>query len=349
MTERFAVHCVAGQADAHGVAWDVFVAAHPDAGPMHWIGWHGVLVDAFSVDPVFLAAIDTAGNVHGIVPLYFSNSLLEGRHLASLQDGILAEDQKTAELLLAAALAERDRRRAGMLIMRGGLPAGSVADATFPVVHTVVDTTRPAEKLMATLGKKVRWEIRQSRDLTFAEAACSPEELARFHRIFADHQQRLGTPAPGAAFFPAIFRHLGCRARLFTINQAGTMTGGMVVVATSQGWTSLYAAIEEQAREADGGYFLYWRVLEWMCGHGAFRFDLGRSTPDSGVHRFKKKWAGSDTIKIYGYFGERAAARIAAMNVIRSGQTLKQKVWKHLPPPVCGLIGPFIRSKLPMG
>lgn len=349
MTEQLAVHCIAGPRDAYGTAWDAFVAAHPDAGPMHWIGWHGVLVDAFAVEPVFLAAIDAASRIHGIAPLYFSDSSLEGRHLASLQDGILADAEETAELMLSAALSERDRRRAGLLIMRGGLPIASVAETTLPVVHTVVDTARSAERLLAAIGKKVRWQIRQCRDLSFAEVAPSCDALARFHRIFADHQRRLGTPAPGSRFFPAIFRNLGNRARLFTVSRSGTMVGGMVVVANGQGWASLYAAIEEKDRDADGGYFLYWKVLEWMCGQGVSRFDLGRSTPDSGVHRFKKKWADSDVVKIYGYFGSDAATRVAAMNVMRKGQTLKQQVWKHLPPVICNLVGPVIRRKLPMG
>lgn len=348
MTSNLTIRRLNGASDLLSVEWDAFVAAHSEAGPMHWAGWHGILTDAFSVEPIFLAAVDSFNRVFGVAPLYFSTSMFEGPHLATLQDGILAADAEIAGLLLAAVLAESENKRADMVIVRGGLPADATPKGTLPVVHSIIDTARGAADLIASLKQKVRWEIRQCNGLEFVESR-EPGEVSRFHCIFADHQQRLGTPAQGQKFFPAIFRNLGAHAKLFYVTKSGVMEGGMVVVRSGRGWASLYAAMNEDARDHSGGYFLYWKVLEWMCMNGVPEFDLGRSTPDSGVHRFKGKWGGIDVTKIYGYFGPKGSNSAASMARIRGEQTLKQKIWKTLPAPFCRLLGPLVRRQLPMG
>ena len=35
---------------------------------------------------------------------------------------------------------------------------------------------------------------------------------------------------------------------------------------------------------------LYWEAIRWACEKGLRRFGLGRSSPGSGTHIFKRKW-----------------------------------------------------------
>lgn len=343
------VHRFSGSDPAFADAWDAFVNVQDCAGPMHWSAWHAILSEAFAVEPYFLAVLNELGQVFGVAPFYFSTSIFEGSHLATLQDGILAMNSSVAQLLLRAALTEAKQRDIDLVVVRGGVPIGVGPHETFSVVHTVIDTSRSHEFLLASLKKKVRWEIRQCRDLIFEETLDSFKKLEQFHSIFSDHQRRLGTPAFGQGYFAAVFHHLGNKARLFTLEREGAMVGGMVVVRTSGGWSSLYAAMDEGARKGDGGYFLYWKVIEWMCLQGVSEFDLGRSTPEGGVHRFKTKWGGRDIEKVYCLFGSRAAKQIAETSRMRNGQTLKQRAWRRLPKFVCRIIGPKLRRQLPVG
>src|SRR2546426_12006698 len=80
-------------------AWQAFVDAAPEAGCMHHAGWLGVLREAFSVTPCFLLATDGGGIIHGVLPMYRSRSVLAGRHLSSLEGGVLACDPEATRLL----------------------------------------------------------------------------------------------------------------------------------------------------------------------------------------------------------------------------------------------------------
>jgi len=97
----------AAQPDDLG-AWQRFVDSTPNAGCMHHAGWYGVLRDAYRVTPHFWMATDANDNIHGILPLYHSRSLLTGSHISSLEDGALAVRPTAARILLAAARELRD-------------------------------------------------------------------------------------------------------------------------------------------------------------------------------------------------------------------------------------------------
>lgn len=326
-------------------AWDTFVATN-GGGPMQWSAWLDVLSDAFAVEPHFLLARNNAGQVTGILPLYFGTSILTGRQLASMPDGILAANEQTAEALLAHALEEGSRKRAGSVVIRGGLPAGLHSPADLEVVHTVVDTLRPTENLWLGLKKKVRWAIRQHCALDFVERH-GDADLICFHRLYSDHQRRLGTPAVGSSALSAMWRRLGDRMKLFVAMQNERMVAGMVVVRYGGGWSSIYAAQAAEARNSNVGYFLYWKVLEWMCENGVASFDLGRSVPGEGVHRFKRKWGGVDVTKLYGYYGPRGAKMASAASRARGGDSIAQQMWRRLPDSLARMAGPLVRRQFP--
>lgn len=330
-------------------AWDNYVASHPAGGPMHWSAWRNILTDAFAVQPIFLSASDEGGHIRGIAPLYFSASMLEGRHLATLQDGILADDADVAERLLGMAMEEASARRADILILRGGVKPHTPSDGSLTVVHTVIDTSKPSEELFAGLKQRVRGNVRQCKGADFIESCASSGDISRFYQVFADNQHQLGTPAPDVEFFHAIFRHLQNRAKLFTVMRGNTMVGGMIVIRSAIGWCSLYVATDKEELNGKAGYFLYWNVIEWMSHHGAAVFDLGRSTPGSGVHAFKRKWGGRDVEALFSYFGSKSQEKIAATMRARAGFTLKQRLWRAMPASLCGIIGPIIRRQLPLG
>ena len=76
--------------------WQQFVDGNEQGGGMHHAGWYGILRDAFWVTPYFLVAVNGNSTLAGILPLYFSRSPLTGRHLSSLEDGVLATTGEAA-------------------------------------------------------------------------------------------------------------------------------------------------------------------------------------------------------------------------------------------------------------
>ena len=210
----------------------------------------------------------------------------------------------------------------------------SPAAAAIEVVHTVVKTTDPAEAIFNRLKKKMRWEIRQALIFTDELLDVGSDGIEDFYRLYRTHQHRLGTPTIGVEFFRGMFAHLDKNAKLFAIRKDGEMIAAMICVAMASGWSSEYVALHQGLRRTDIGYALYWKVIEWMSQHGVALLDLGRSTPNSGVHRFKQKWSGSDLYVRYGYFGRHVGNSLTASRAMREGKTFRQRVWRNLP--ACG-------------
>jgi len=330
-------------------AWDSYVRANAQGGPMHWAGWLGVLQDVFAVEPLFLAAFDQSDALRGVLATYISSSLVGGRHGASLQGGILADDSQAATALFENAMNACNRSNCKFLVLRGGQRPSTAEVGSIQVVHTLIDTSKPLDMLFGALKKKTRWLVRGCAGLDFNALEGTPSELEQFQRLYAQSQHRVGTPVPSRKFFPAIFKHFGKRVRLFSVSLQGQMIAGMVCVSDATGWTSLYAARDPAPMAANNGYLLYWGVIEWMHKNNVLQFDLGRSAPGSGVHKFKSKWGGTDVYHDHLYYGNQASASIDNFKKIHSGYTLKQRVWQALPPSLCNTLGPMLRRNLPMG
>jgi hypothetical protein len=90
-------------------------------------------------------------------------------------------------------------------------------------------------------------------------------------------------------------------------------------------------------------------VIEWMSANRVATFDLGRSTPESGVHRFKQKWGGTDDSRRYFFYGRDAPMRAEKMGALRHGATTRQKLWAAMPACIARAVGPYLRRRDPIG
>jgi hypothetical protein len=334
----------------HLVAWDRYVDQRPDAGAMHHSAWYNILADASGVHPLFLMAVDQCNRVHGVMPCYCSVSKFSGRHIDTLRGGILADTAVIAEQLLANARSGVSGfRNPQYLLLRGGSAPLTGPDAEVEVVHTVVDTRLSSEKLFARIRKKDRWLLRQALKNKDEMVEMGPEHVTDFYRLYSRHQHDLGTPAPAAEFFHAMFARLGDAAKLFGVLNERTIRGFMICVRNGAGWASEYVALDPAFRGFDVGYILYWKVIEWMANNSPGIFDLGRSTAGSGVHAFKRKWGSTDIIYKYAFYGPHSPSATAAMKNLRTGRTLKQRIWRAFPQSLCNLIGPRLRRQDPFG
>ena len=211
-------------------AWQEFVDGNSSAGCMHHAGWYGVLRDACWVTPYFLMAVNEQGTIEGILPTYFSRSPLTGRHISSLEDGVLALTTEAASALLTEARSLRDRTGSRYLQIRGGM-VDRAADVTQPTVRTVIETAEPVETLWTAVKKKTRWAVRQAeqQDLSVAYDA-ELAHLSDFYAVYAAHMRDLGTPVFGFEMFAAIVKHLGRdRLRLYIISREAAPDRGYVV------------------------------------------------------------------------------------------------------------------------
>lgn len=340
---------LASEADL--AAWQQFVDGNGNAGCMHHAGWYDVLRDACWVTPYFLIAANDAGAIEGILPTYFSRSRFTGPHISSLEDGVLAVTAEAANALLTKARSLRDETGARYLQIRGGM-VDRAGDVTQPTVRTVIETAEPVETLWAAVKKKTRWAVRQAEQQQQHLKIEHDAALARlpdFYAAYAAHMRDLGTPVFGADMFDAIVSHLGRRRlRLYIVTHKGRLIGGMMCIVNGRRWTDYYAIVRRVADAEFANYLLYWHVIRDASLHGVERLDLGRSTPDSNVHLFKRKWRGTDLEVLY-HFYLRPGVPSHNLGLGRQKQDkgLLQRCWSTLPLFVSNHLGPLIRKQLP--
>jgi FemAB-related protein (PEP-CTERM system-associated) len=331
------------------VKWQHFVDAAPDAGALHHAGWHGVLRDAYWVEPYFLMAVDASDTLRGVLPLYHSRSPITGAHLSSLEGGVLAAESEVAAALLGEARALRDRLGVRYLQVRGGA-VDQPAPVSISKLDTFIDTTKPLETLWSAVKKKTRWGVRQAekQDLRVTLNA-GLDGLEEFYRVYAAHMRDLGTPVMGLDAFRAIRRHLGPqRLRLYLIRNGTRLIGGMLCVLNGTRWTDYYAVVRGDKDIEFANYLLYWHVIRDASAGGATRLSFGRSAPNSNVHLFKRKWGGEDVPFVYHFYPKAAIANNPAGLYATDGRSgLLQEIWSRLPLAVCNRVGPLLRKQLP--
>ena len=316
---------------------------------MHHAAWYAILRDAYWVKPYFLMAEGAAGQVTGLLPLYHSRSPLTGSHLSSLEGGVLSVNTTATAALVAEARSLRDVIGARYLQVRGGMVDRPGAKST-PTVHTFIDTCQPADALWSGVKKKTRWAIRHAEKADISiEHDADLAGLEGFYRVYAEHMRDLGTPVMGIDAFRAMRLHLGSqRLRLYLVRERQRLIGGMLCILNNGLWTD-YLAIVRPTGETDfANYLLYWHVIRDAAACGAPTLDLGRSTPDSNVHLFKRKWGGRDVEITYHFYpAANAQSGDAGLEQLKRRKGLRQRLWSHLPLAVCNRVGPMLRKQLP--
>jgi GNAT acetyltransferase-like protein len=329
--------------------WQDFVDRSPDAGCMHHAAWYEILREAFWVEPHFLIATDNDAKVHGILALYQSDSFLTGRHISSLEEGILAADPNTTHALLTAALELRDRIGAKYLQIRGSAVAES-ASKMIRTVHTILHTNHPEDVLWAAVRKKTRWAIKQNVKRPIAvEHDPSLRDLENFYRVYAEHMHALGTPVPGFEMFDSIRKRLGTgRLRLYIVRCRERIVGGMLCILNTNRWTDQYAIVRPSKETEFANYLLYWHAIRDAAACKVPLLDLGRCTPNGNVHLFKRKWGGVDIdVPYYFYSVKPHGTDNFRLEDLKVQKGIAQRIWSRLPLGFCNRIGPLLRKQLP--
>jgi hypothetical protein len=294
-------------------------------------------------------ATDRDGNMLGVLPLYFSKSPLTGAYMSSLEDGVLAEWPDVVAALLQHARTLRDSMRARYLQVRGG-SIDEPASITIPTVRTVINTGQGIDQLWSAIKKKTRWAIRQAQQQdVVVDHDTQLHELEAFYSVYAAHLRMLGTPVVGWESFQSMGTRLGAeRLRLYLVRHGGSLIGGMLCILNRTRWTDYYAIVRPIEDIPFANYLLYWHVIRDASLQGAPYFDMGRSTPGSNVHMFKRKWGGSDVeVPYHFYVTPGAHARDVALQNLKRGRGLPQRIWSKLPLAVCNRLGPLLRKQLP--
>jgi predicted N-acyltransferase len=190
----------------------------------------------------------------------------------------------------------------------------------------------------------VRNRVRKAENSGVSVEVGGGELLEPFYQVFAVNMRDLGSPVHGRAFFRALFQGFGGAARIVLARRHGRPVGALCTLVHGDTLSAPWASALRSEAVYSPNMLCYWEALRLGCRDGLAAFDFGRSTIDSGTHRFKRQW-GTEAHQLYWYslpLGGRAVTVSA-----RAGHwDLLRRAWRRLPVGVTRLLGPPLRRLL---
>jgi FemAB-related protein (PEP-CTERM system-associated) len=284
--------------------WTDYLARHAGITLLHDPRWGLVMQEAYGNRPYYLTARRNDAVV-GILQLVLQKSLLFGTHLSSLPyfdaSGVLADDAAAAEALVDEAASLRTETGADWVELRheDALPADLPRRDDKVTVR--LPLPNDADALWNALKSKVRSQVRKPEKEGLTPHGEGDATLEEFHAVYVRNMRDLGSPPHSKRFFEVLRAHFGEAVRLFSVRQGETPLAASLTLTDVKAVRVPWAAGDWRFRKLGANMLLYWGMLKDGCARGAPCFDFGRSTRDSGTHRFKQQW-GAEDVPLYWHY-----------------------------------------------
>jgi FemAB-related protein (PEP-CTERM system-associated) len=312
--------------------------------------WLSILREALGHTPYCLEATE-AGVTRGLLPLCLVESLLFGRFLVSLPyvntAGVVADSNDTALSLIDRAVRLADELRVRYLELRHEqlIDHPLLRGRMTSKVHMRLDLPDTIERLWKSVSAKVRNQVRKGQRYDFRINWGGYPLVAEFYDVFSQTMRDLGTPVYGRELFVEILRQLGEDAELCVVRDAGKAVAAALLL-HGRGVTEVPSACSLHSYNPSCvNMMMYYHLLERAVQRRQRVFDFGRSTRDSGTHRFKKQWGAQPTEAVWQYY-----VRHGEMNDMRPdnpGYGRLIRIWQRLPVSVTRWLGPSIVRGIP--
>ncbi|HKI83714.1 MAG TPA: FemAB family XrtA/PEP-CTERM system-associated protein [Candidatus Krumholzibacteria bacterium] len=316
-------------------SWDEFVARR---GCLYqsW-GFSQCLREGIGHRILRLGASDDSG-LRACLSLALIKSPLFGRFAVSLpvsdHAGLCYEDEAAAAALLnelPALLREEGLDSLELRQLRERPPLADLPRSEHKLTLEL-ELPQDSELLWKELKAKVRNLVRKGQKLEMDYRQGSEELLDTFYTIYARNLRDLGTPCYPKRFFAALLRHFPGKAAIHIATlppEDLPIAVGFTLQDQRRQQIPFAASLTEYRRHAPN-MFLYWKILEDAIERGCTVFDFGRSTRDSGTHRFKKQWGATERPLPWSYQLARGA-EIPDTRVDSPRYRLAIQTWKKLP------------------
>ena len=328
---------------ADDAAWDRYAESHAGYTLYHGRAFHRAVAEAFGKPSHGLVAENGAGRIVGVLPLIRQKSWLFGDRLVSLpyanHGGPLVDAPGVALALFEAAIVEAGRLGGPRLEVRDH----HERDIEWPVHIEKVLVTRRLPNDPGALGRELGAKLRSQCRRALKEGAevvhGGAELIPEFYRVFAVNMRDLGTPVYPRRWFEVLARCLGDAMQLVVVRLEGRSVAGCVLMRWGETLEIPWAASLREYNRYSVNMLLYRAALDHAIGQGCREFDFGRSTRDSGPHRFKLQWGGEERAIWWRTWPARETNGQAGAFMRRS--------WQRLPLGLTTRLGPMISPALP--
>ena len=330
----------------NGVPADDALQGHPSLD----LRWLEVLQQGLGHRPYCLAA-EQNGEIRGLLPLVFVRSKLFGRFLVGLSfissGGIRSADQTITDSLIDRAVDLADQLDVQYLELRHEQPIDhpALTHTQSNKVHCRLQLPDAPEGVLAGLKSKVRSQVRRGIEKDFTVDWGGAELLKDFYQVFSRNMRDLGTPVFGRKLFQSILERFGHSAELAVVRNEQQPIAAALLLHGPEVTEVPCASALQAFKKSNVNMFMYHRLLERSVERGSQVFDFGRSTVDSGPHRFKMQWGATASPAYWQYY-----VRKGELGGLRKENGRFQKAietWQRLPVWLTNWLGPPIARRIP--
>lgn len=331
-------------------AWNRAARGRLGAGPFHLWEWGAIYQGSLGLSAHPLS-VGTAGEPAAILPLFRMRTLAGRRVLISVPfastAGLAGDDPAAESALLEAARQTAIDTHCETIELRHGdrEPAGWVIRR-----HKVRETLPlpdQADTLWQGFPAKLRSQIRKAWKSGLTESRGGLEWLAAFHAVYAHNMRALGSPPLPRRFFAELLAAFPDLATIHVVRLGERVVAAGLTLGLNGAREVPWAASLDRYRALAPVMLLYWDMIRHATALGERVFDMGRSTPGSGPHRFKQQWGTQTRTLNWAYW---LAPGVSPPSATEGGGRLTRLIrrgWRHLPLPIATRLGGWLIRHIP--
>lgn len=326
--------------------WNRFVAGQAASTASHLYGWKRIIERVYNHDCPYMVYRE-GQEITGVLPLVDVRSFAFGRYLVSmpyLNAGGPLGSPEAAAALVDAAVAMGKTRRSRVIELRCREPLPVELTPELAKVECTLPLPASPDALWSALGGKLRSQIRRPQKEGI-EVRFGAEQLDPFFTVFARNMRDLGSPTHSLAFFQAAAEEFGDDVWFGCAYLNGTPVAGGCGLRWRDEVEMTWASSLREYNAFAPNMLLYWSFMKRAVSLGLARFSFGRSTPDSGAHRFKLQW-GALEFPLYWYRSSRLPLA-ATPQQDRGAMSLATRLWRRVPLGVATALGARLRGGIP--
>jgi len=330
--------------------WNALVESSNRTEIYHYYEWKNLFESVFGHDCYYLLARDDMSQALGLLPLVHLKSRLFGNFLVSTPCfnycGILSEQTAAHDALLARASALADDIGASHVELRHRADVSLDLPCRKDKVSMRLALPESEDELWSGFTSKLRAQIRRPQKEGAVCEEGGAELLDAFYGIFARNMRDLGAPVYPKQLFTEICDRFSDRVRLFVVYMKNQPVAAGYTLGHRDTLEIPSASSLRSFNRYSPNMLLYWSVLQYAVRQGYKVFDFGRTSRESGTHRFKKQW-GAEAQDLAWHYILKRGDELPQINPDNPKYRLAVNVWRRLPVPIANLLGPRVVKHLP--
>lgn len=257
----------------------------------------------------------------------------------SRQDGVYDNNQYDNLVSILQTLEQLHKQTRNKFQLR--IPFLSNVEET-PKVSSWLELKSPLYHNCLTLPGNLGRKIRKAHQEGLRVRHGGLELLESFFKVYEQRLHEIGSAALPLIFFKNLLERypdqtLKADALVFIVSLNAEVIGGAFCLKYGVFIENTWFATLARYQKFYTSYLLHAAMIEYAASSGCTIYSFGRSTRNSGVHRFKKQWGAEDVAL---YWIQVPEPKLSLRNF--PGLL---KIWKHVPLSIARPINPWLATR----